>query len=470
MRLALSYSALTLFFCTFAWLARGAEFKLPPYQKSKLDNGIQLFLMPQKEVPLVHITVAIQGGSTLDPENLSGLASLTAEAMQLGSKNYKKDQIESRLDFLGAELEASVRADLTSLELSLASKDVPSLLPLLADIITAPSFPDGEIIKLKERTVSELKKAKESPRQLADQYFQKLIYGPHPYGRPLHGSTLSVSRIKRQDVVSMHRENFRPERMSVAIAGDFEPTEMEKLFRRALGSWRPTQDSREIVALAIPDPKPQTSPRVLLVNKSDASETTFRMGSLGIPRNHQDWVGLQVVNTVLGGRFTSLLNDALRVKSGLTYGAWARFDGLKTSGTFAMGSFTGSENTFKAIDLALETYKKFLEGGLDQSALDSAKAYVKGQFPPRYETLDSLSNAMIEIWAYQLPEQAISNFGTQVDSLTLSRSQELIKTYYPSQNLSILMIGKASELFKTAQKYGRVIQTDVDRIDEAQLL
>lgn len=462
-------SALVLVFSLFSWVAEALDFKLPAYQKLKFDNGLQVFLMPQKEVPLVHFTVAVQGGSTLDPENLQGLMSLTAEALKLGSKNYKKDQIEQRLDFLGAELESSVRADLTSIELSAAAKDVGTLIPLLADLVTAPSFPESEIIKLKERTISELKKAKESPRQLADQYFAKWVFAPHPYGRSLRGSTLSVSRSKRADFVALHKQNFRPERMAISVAGDFDPTSMEKTLRQAFGNWKPQESSGESVALAVPDPKPQSEPRVLLVNKSDATETTFRIGGLGVPRNHQDWIALQVINTILGGRFTSLLNEALRIKSGLTYGAWARFEGMRTSGSFAMGSFTASENSFKAIDLALETYKNFLADGFDQKALDSAKAYVKGQFPPRYETLESLSQAMLDIWAYQLPDQAINGFAAQVDALTLEKSRELIKSYFPAKNLSIVLIGKSADLFQGAQKYGRVTQSDVDRIDEAKL-
>ncbi len=450
----------------FSGIAEAADFKLPTYQKARLENGIQIFLMPQKEVPLVHFTVGIQGGSSLDPQQLAGLASFTTEALKLGSKNFKKNQIEERLDFLGAELSANARADISTIDLSMAAKDAPQLLPLLADLIMAPTFPEQEIIKLKERTISDLKKAKESPKQLADQYFNKLVFGQHPYGRPVDGYTLSISRIKRQDLLNFHREAFRPQRMSIGIAGNIEVKEMEALVRRIFGNWRPAEDSREVISLAIPDPKAPAETRVLLVNKRDASETTFRIGGLGVARNHQDWVGLQVINTILGGRFTSLLNEALRIKSGLTYGAWARFNGFKTSGSFAMGSFTANENSFKAIDLALEVYKKFLAEGLDQKTLDSAKTYLKGQFPPRYETLESLSGLLVDMWAYQLPEQVVNDFAEQVDGLTLARSQELIKTYFPAKNLNILMIGKSAELFTGAQKYGSVVQSDMDRIDE----
>jgi DNA-directed RNA polymerase len=209
--------------------------------------------------------------------------------------------------------------------------------------------------------------------------------------------------------------------------------------------------------------------RVLLVDKSDSRETTFRIGGLGVPADSPDWTELQVLNTILGGRFTSLLNEELRVKSGLTYGARSRFAGMRSSGAFAISSFTATENTEKAVDLALKTYMGFVKNGVDAATLDSAKAYIKGLFPPRYETTDALSGFLIEMWTYKLSDAVINDFEKEVNSLTLDRANELIRKYFPSENLDILLIGQAAKIQDVASKYGRVIKTDMTSAQEGRL-
>lgn len=445
--------------------SNAAPFKLPPVQELKSSQGIKLFFMQQSEVPLLHISIGLQGGSSLDDVN--GLAAFTAEALKLGTRSYKKAELEQRLDFLGATLETDTQDDFTSIELSLASSDVETLLPILAEIVTAPTFPENEILKLKERSISELKKRRESPSQVAEQYFNRLAFGVHPYAHPALGSPLSISRITRASVVSFYQKTFSPDRAAISVVGKFDPAALEKLINASFASWAAKPELLPLVTAA--PPATDSSPKVLLVNKGDATETTFRIGGLGVPRSSPDWISLQVINTILGGRFTSWLNEELRIKTGLTYGAKSRFDAMKNGGTFAIASFTANENSFKALDLALSTYQRFSKEGFNQETLDSAKAYVKGQFPPRYETLESLSGFLIEKWIYGLPSDVIDRFESEVDALTLERSRALIQKYFP-QKLDILLIGKAAELRSGASKYGRVIQTDVERIDDLSAL
>ena len=255
--------------------------------------------------------------------------------------------------------------------------------------------------------------------------------------------------------------------MAISVVGDFESQNLKLLIEKAFSDW-PSKKSVELADIhrnKISETSKES--RLLMINKNDAGETTFRIGGYGITRANKDWVPLYVINTALGGRFTSLLNDALRVKSGLTYGAKSGFDSVRDGGTFAIESFTATENTFKALDLALDTYRKFLSDGLDAKTLDSAKAYVKGQFPPKYETMASLSHVLVESWIYGLSDKWIDNFEYEVDSITPEATRALITTYFPKNKLDIVLIGKTTVLRGGLKKYGRVIEKEIIEAEDA---
>ncbi|MBC7661139.1 MAG: insulinase family protein [Chitinophagaceae bacterium] len=455
----LALTALTLSFGTSA----RAEFKLPPIQSLSLDNGMKIFFVPQNEVPLVHITLAIATGSASDGA-LWGLTSVTADALSLGTKSYSKQKIEDTFDFYGIDYQTVTNKDYTTIEASVATADLPKLLPIVAELVIAPKFPSAEVDKLRNRTVSQLKKGKESPNRIASKVFERLYYKDHPYASTEDGVAATVQKLKAADLVNFHAAHFQPQIAALTIAGDFDAGQVKTLIEQNFGAWKkgaavPTQVTAPV--------KPLAATEVLLLDKSDSHETTFRIGGIGAPGFNKDWVKLTVINTLLGGRFTSILNEELRVKSGYTYGAKSMFNNFHSSGTFFISTFTATETTYKTLDLALATYKKFVENGIDQKTLDSAKAYVKGQFPPQYETLATLSDLTTELWAYGISIDQFNSFESQVDALTLDEANALIKSKFPRDKLEILMIGKASVLGAEAKKYGTLRIVPIDKVDTA---
>ncbi len=211
---------------------------------------------------------------------------------------------------------------------------------------------------------------------------------------------------------------------------------------------------------ALPVP---TEARVLLVDKPDASEATFYIGGPGVAVTNEDRVGLQVVNTILGGRFTSWLNDELRVNAGLTYGARSGFISYASGGLFRITTFTRTATTFEAIDLALKTYNRLWDQGIDAETLASAKAYVKGQFPPRYETSGQLAGLLGQMQFYGYDESFINDFETRVNSLTVAGTRRLIDTYFPHDNLQFVVIGKGEAIRDGLTKYGAVTEVEIQR-------
>ncbi len=319
-------------------------------------------------------------------------------------------------------------------------------------------FDTTEFSKEKRRVLVSLEQAKESPRAVIGSYFDKFMYGDHVYGNIVQGKIPTVNSITAADLKSFYKANYIPNGSALSIVGDFETKKMKEVVTKLFSSWQRGKQAPNLASKTI---NTFTANRVLLINKDDAKETTFYIGAPGISRNNKDFVAVDVVNTLFGGRFTSMLNDELRVNTGLTYGANSRFTPLKNAGSFAISTFTAIKTTEAAIDTALSVLKKLHSYGINEQSLSSAKNYVKGQFPPRYETPGQLASLLTQMFWYNLDDSFINNFQKNVDGLTLDKAKQIIATYFPKDKLQFVMVGKSSDIRKIAAKYGTVTEVQI---------
>ena len=438
-------------------LAAQNNFKVPHFEKFKLKNGLTVYLMEQHEVPLINVSAVFDAGSIQDGGRM-GLASITAEALLLGTQHFTKAQIEEITDFAGATLSAEASRESAGIRASFAAKDQDSILNVIRQVLLYPTFHTGEFEKHKQRKLLELAQQKESPRAVIRNYFNKFIFDNHPYANPPSGTPLALEKIKAADVRDFYQTYYTTDRGAIAIVGDFKTSEMKKKITALFGAWK-TAPSR-MIKRAAPNLEFAKS-RVLLVNKSDARETTFLIGGKGIAYSNPDYIAVLVVNTILGGRFTSWLNDALRVNSGLTYGAGSTFTRYKHAGTFAISTFTKTATTVPAIDLALDVLDSLHRSGIDQATLASAKAYVKGDFPPNYESTGALADLLTSMFLYNFDVDFINTFQAKVDGLTPEQTKNIIETYFPKDHLQYVLIGKAGEIKEKVKKYGELTEKEI---------
>lgn len=439
-------------------MTQAQSFKLPPYQKFTLKNGLTVYLMEQHEVPIISVSAILPAGAIYDGEK-SGLASLTATALKHGTKNYSKEKLDNELDFLGASINSFASKESAGLSARMAAKDKDKVMLLLKEIMLEPVFDSTEFGKEKRRLLVSLEQQKESPRSVIGSYFDKFLYGDHVYGNIMQGKISTVTPLTPKDVKQFYADNYRPDGAAIAIAGDFNSSEMKVLVTNLFSGWKKGAKAQPNPAAA-PISKPGKQ-QVLLINKDDAKETTFYIGAPGISRNNPDFVAVEVINTLFGGRFTSMLNDELRVNTGLTYGANSRFSALKNGGSFVISTFTAGKTTEPAIDKALEVLNKLHKDGIDEKSLTSARNYVKGQFPPRYETAGQLAGLMTQMFWYNFDESFINNFEKNVDGLTLDKAKEIIAKYFPKDKLQFVLVGKSADIRKIAEKYGPVTEVQI---------
>ena len=432
-------------------------FKMPPYQKFKLKNGLTIYLMEQHEVPLINVSAVFDAGAVQDG-NRYGLASMTAQALLFGSANYTKSQIEEKTEYVGASVETFAGREVAKMTASFAVKDQDLLFTIIQDVVTKPTFDKTEFDKYKQRQLLELTQQKETPRGVMGSYFNKFVFDSHPYANPLAGTPASVSAISASDARQFYQKNFTTDRAAIAIVGDFDTAAMKKRITDLFGGWKTAAATSPVVA------EPTVAfekNRVLLVNKDDARETTFLIGGKGITQNNPDFIPVSVVNTIFGGRFTSWLNDALRVNSGLTYGASSRFSTFRKSGTFAISTFTKVSTTTEAIDMALQVLDSLHRTGIDEKTLTSAKNYVKADFPPKYESANSLANLLTDMFSLGIDEAFINNFQKNVDGLTVAKTRQIIDQYFPKDKLQFVIVGKAEAIREKVKKYGTITEKEI---------
>jgi zinc protease len=443
-----------------AWGASAQTLKLPPHEKIVLKNGVTVLLMEKRGVPMVSVAAIIKAGSVADPAGEDGLASVTAGLLRKGTAKRSAQQFAADLDFIGAEFNADSSADYTAISGEFLSKDVDKGLELFSDAMLHPAFAQAEVEKLLAQEIDGIKAAKDEAQSVALNYYYGYLFSKHPYGRPVGGDELSLARIKRDAIARFYETNYTPGNTILAIAGEFNAPQMRTKIEQAFGGW----PAKGAALPALAAPTPVKGKKLLLVDKPDSTQTFFVFGNIGTAENDPDRVAIGVVNTIFGGRFTSELNEALRVESGLTYGAEAFFDSRKEPGAFAIYSYTKNESTTQAIDLALEVLAKLHQDGVTPEQLASAKAYRKGQFPPSIETSGQLARTIAAHEFYGLDDDEINQMEARIDAVTPAMAKQVIAKHFPEENLVFMLIGKASEIGPSLRKYAT--QQDSRKISE----
>jgi zinc protease len=437
-------------FALFSSFANAADIRLPAFTHQVLPNGVTVDLMPKPGVPLVGFRILINGGAEAEPANLAGLSSITAQLLRKGTSKRTADQFSDELDFLGGTFQTpeATQSPASVIAAEFLKKDFDRGLDLVSDAVLHPTFPEAEVAKLLSQRIDAAKSAKDNPQSAIGLYFASFFFGPnHPYGRV--ADEASLSRMHRDDIVAFHKSNYCGKNLIVIVTGDFDSTAAAAKIREAFGSvpaggsFAPTKS-----------PSTPVGARMLLVDKPDATQTYFYIAQPGIDRTSPDRVKLMLVNLVFGGRFTSLLNEALRVKSGLTYGASSIVQQPRVPGATIIASFTKTETTEKAIDMALDVLKQLADKGLTADQLSSSKAYMKGTFPPqRLETTDQLATVLGDLDIYHLGKGDIDDLFSRIDAVTLEDANAIARKYYQSNNLTFVLIGNAAKIRDSVKKY-----------------
>ncbi len=442
-----------------------AGVKVPANERFVLPNGLTIVLLPKKDVPLIAFSGFVRGGALLDPPAKPGVASLVAGLLDHGAGKRSAFEFADAIEGVGGSFNAGAGPESISFNGQFLARDRALMIELLSDALMRPHFDADEFSKYRDRDIEFIKSAKDSdPSQLLSVYGRAQLFGAHPYGRPQGGSERSLAAITQSDVVSYHAQNFSPERATLVFAGDLDPKWLKQALTAAFGTW-----SKSKPAPVELKPAPRvTGRRVLLVDSPGAVQTYFWLANVGVDKRYSGRPALDLVNTLYGGRFTSILNTELRIKSGLSYGASSSFTRGSVPGEFSIRSFTQTENTGKALDLALETLDKLKHGAIEPAMLESARAYVLGQYPLRLETAAHWAATLADLEFYGLGKDYIEGYGPALQKVDAAEASAVTADAFPRpDNLVIVLIGDAAKIRDVAAKYGPVTEMKLSQPDFA---
>ena len=429
---------------------------LPAFQRLQLANGAQVVLVEKRDTPLVSLAVVVRGGSLADAPGKDGTAALLAELLQKGAGDRDSAAFAEASEGVGGQLTAAASRESLAVGASFMSKDSDLMLGLVADMIMRPRLDGAEFAKVRDLAVQSIAAAKDSdPSGLLGDYGNAWLFGSHPYGRPANGEPATLEAIQLDDVKRYYDEQMGGDRLLIAAVGDIDAATLQGKLESTLGTWRKATGALPKVDA----PTAVRTRRVLLVDKPGATQTYFWLGNVGASRTDPARTAQAAVNTLLGGRFTSMLNTELRIKSGLSYGAVSSFARLREPGPFAIVSYTQTEKTGAALDLALATLDRLHTTGVDAQALDSAKQYMLGQFPASLETGGQLAARFADLMLYDLGPEDVNGYVDRVAAVDVTATKAAIATAFPqSKNLAIVLIGDAAQIRGVAKKYGALTE------------
>ena len=449
---------------TLSAAAQGpALYQLPEAKRVKLPNGLVLLLLEKHDLPLTSITLALRTGTLEDPAGKPGVSALTEEELRRGTESRTAGQLAQQIDFLGMTLGGGggrggggggSSYDETDLSADFLSRDTDKALALMADVVLHPVFPADELAKAIAQRQERLKTEKDDAQTAVSRYFLTTLYAGHPYARAFQTTTeASLGLVTRDDLVGFYHRVYTPANAVIAVAGDFNSTEMEAKLKSLFGSWKGAAPA----SIPVPALKPVTGRHVLLIDKPDATQTYFIVGNVGISETDPDRGPVRVVNTLFGGRFTSLFNTELRIKSGYSYGANSSFSQLRTPGPFLMTTYTRNATTGPAIDKTLEVLTHLHAHPFTEADLTSAKNYIRGTFPTTLETTPALAQRLATDEVEGISRQQFNAELAAEQATTLAEANHVIDKDFPAnENYVMVIVGKASEIAPIAAKYGTV--------------
>jgi zinc protease len=439
--------------------ALAAGVTLPPFHRFELDNGTVLLLSQQPEVPMVSVTAILRGGAVADPPGHGGLANLLASLLEKGAGDRDAAGFAEAVDASGGTLAS--RADLETITISgdFLARDAGLMVELLADMLLRPRLEEAELEKLRERSINFIRAAKDSNlNALLPIYGQAHLFGEHAYGNSVSGSETTLAEIGHEDVLDFYERQLGGDRLTIAVAGDFDLALMSTRLREAFGDWRPAADPLPEVTAT----EPNTGRRLLLIDKPGATQTYFWLGNVGVARDYEHRAALDIANTLFGGRFTSMLNTELRVNSGLTYGAVSRLYRAAKPGSIAIMSYTPTETTVEAIDMALGVLDRLHRDGVDKEMVASARNFILGQFPTALETAAQLGNQLAALEAFGLDVAYINDYGEALMSTDTDLIAAVIDSVYPTpDNLVFVLLGDAELIRERVGKYGPLTEMPI---------
>jgi predicted Zn-dependent peptidase len=418
--------------------------KLPAVQTTTLPNGLTLAVVEMHKVPVVDLQLLVDAGAARDPLVAPGLATFTATMLQQGAGARSALDVADEAAFLGAQLGTGAGFDGASASIHVPKRRLEAALDLLADVVLRPALADSEIARQRELRAAQLVQQRDEPVAVANIAFPAIVYGgEHPYGHPLNGTDSATARLAREHVAEFYRTYYRPNGARLLIVGDVTLAEARRLVAARFGGW----ERGDVPAFPSPPaPSPATARTVYLIDKPGAAQSVVRIGHAGPVRTTPDWFALEVLNTIVGGAFTSRLNQNLRETHGYTYGAFSQFAPRRLNGAFVALASVVTAKTDSSLIEFLKELRRIRDETVAPPELAKAKAYLTLGLPGEFETTGGAAARFRELLSFGLPLDYYDRYVDRINAITAADVHRVARQYIDPDRFDIVVVGDKSQI------------------------
>jgi len=437
------------------------EPQLPKPAEKTLSNGLRVIVVQKRGVPIVATRLLIKTGAEADPPNLAGLADMTASLLTKGTKTRNAVQIARGVEALGAALESGAAWDNSFVTLNVMSSNLPKALGFVSDIVRNPVFANDEIERLRAQNLDALQVAMHEPRALVKFIAARVVFGDTPYGHNLGGTPESLRRIRRADIVAFHRAHYHPNNAVLVFGGDIAPERAFALAETELGSWKSGGQRPSAARTA---ESAVLHHRVVVIDMPEAGQAAVVVTRPGLRRVDPSYFIAQVTNSILGGGYSSRLNEEIRIKRGLSYGAGSSFELRREVGPFIASAQTKNESAAEVASLMVEEMNKLGKEPVADVELGPRKAVLIGSFGRSLETSESLVSRVAFLALYGLGLDEITRYISSIQSVTAPQVENFAAGHFSDS--SIVIVGDAKKFIDALrQRFQDVEVIPINELD-----
>ncbi|NUN69227.1 MAG: insulinase family protein [Bacteroidetes bacterium] len=429
--------------------------KVNPIQNFTLSNGLRVIVYEKNEVPIIQMNLVVKAGSVNEPAEKLGLAGMTANMMDEGAAGRSSLELSDEIDFLGAEIGASGGLHNSGVTLRSTVSKFDASLKLFADILIRPDFPATELERLKKQYITSIFQGFDQPRVIAAAASSSLVFGKdHPYGRTSAGNEKTISSFSVDDLKAFYSTYYRPNNAFLVVVGDVKAAELIAKLETAIGGWK----QGDVKSVTVAKSKQVEDRMIYLFDKPEAAQSVIRVCRIGIDRKSDDYFPVLVMNTILGGSFTSRLNSNLREKNGYAYGANSGFSMRPVPGPFTAASDVQTDKTAEALQEFMNELNGMTKPVSDEE-LTKAKNYVALSFPDNFSSVGSIAAQISEMVDYNLPANYFNEYIAKVMAVTKDDVRRVAKKYLDTDDLAIIIVGDKAMIEQKlkATKIGKIV-------------
>ncbi len=430
------------------------KFSFPPVVKEQMANGMKLYLREDHELPLVELTMLIEGGSIFDSIAKTGLSQFFAAVMETGGAGeLDAAALEAELEAMAAVLTVSSSSYGYSIDLSLNREDLQRGFEILSALVQAPRFDTERMELVRNQMLESIRRKNDDPGSIAGRILGGAVNPNHPFGT--FPTVDAVEKFNRDDLEQLHRLYFTPQNCWLAVSGDVDKGEIVTLIERQFADWQTTTTSQRI----FPRLPAVATGKILLADKK-VPQTTILMGHQGISKNNPDVPALRVANYILGGGgFNSRLMREIRSNRGLAYSAYSYFQvGRELPELFIASTETKTASTVQVVTLMQQLIEQIRNQSVSVAELELAKKSLINSFVFAFADTHSVVSRKMRLDYYVYPHDYLENYRQLIQAVTIADVQRVAQKYLHPNKLQIVLVGDSQQYRDAILKLGLPVQ------------